>query len=1260
MKRKPEILFLGIILISLIASFNLSAQTSSCSNVDFESGTLNGWTGQTGSCCPITMNATGIVNGRHTITSGAGFDAQVPTIPVVSPFGGNFSCRLGNENVGYEAERLTFTFPVTAQNPSFTYQYAVVLQDPSHSNSDQPRFQVNIKGPNGQTIPCGFYNVVAGSGVPGFQSAQGGSLIYKDWSLVAVDLTNYIGQNITVDFQTGDCNQGGHFGYAYIDASCNPLQITTTYCPGDQLADLTAPPGFQSYLWSTGQTSQSISVTNPTPGNTITVVCTPYQGANCATTLSYTFLQSPPVNANYSVDAACGNNGVVFTDSSTIVVSGAQITGWDWLINNQSVGNQSPFTYTFPGPGSYDITLIASSNAGCPDTVTKTVVIPQGIDAVTTIPTAVTYNGYGVSCAGASDGSATVSATFGSPPYSYIWSNGSSNTTITGLTEGDYIVTVTGSDGCQNIDTATITAPPAIYVSPVLQNVSCYGGNNGSIQLNAGGGGGNLVYQWTHNPALNSGNATGLTSGNYSFTINDANNCSFDSAIAITQPAAGYNVQKTVTPVTCFNGCDGTMNITGVTGNTSPYTYNWNTTPAQTTASAQNLCAGNYSVTITDQNNCTVSVSDVIVQPAQMTLTIAKTDVLCFAGSSGTATATAGGGTGPYSYNWSNGSTNAAAGNVAAGSYTCTATDVNNCSASASVTIAEPAQLNVTVAHQDAQCFGFNTGRVFSNATGGTTPYSYSWSTSPVQTLPVAVNLVAGNYTVTVTDANSCTVSATDVVGEPTQLTVSITNQVDNVCYGGNIGTATATAAGGSLPYVYNWNTNPVQNTTTATGLTAATYGLTVTDDSLCVANTSVTILQPTEITITEVVNPALCYDSAQGSITMNVTQGTPGYTYNWQPNVSTGNTATDLLAGTYNVTVTDNNNCTKNKTYTINQPPQLGINVTATDALCNGSADGIVVVDLSSGGTTPYTYQLLQAGSVIANNGNGTFNGLTAGSYVGQFTDANNCIINQPAVISEPTPLVIQSISADSVNCYGYSDGNVLVEATGATPPYTYVLNNTTTNGSGEFYNLTQGTYIVDVFDDHNCQVTETAIVNEPALHVLTATPPALTLNLGETKPVTVTSNYDPATTYVWGPWQGLDCETCPSVNVTLYNDYLYTVTVTAHPHDLDCVTEINVPITVIPVYDLFVPNAFTPNGDGNNDYFEFFGNKAGIKQLEMMVFNRIGEKVFESRDLNFRWDGTFKGVVQNPGVYVYTLKVVFMDNHSDSGYKGTVTLLR
>jgi gliding motility-associated-like protein len=1262
------------ICIATIAYTQLVYSQANCNNVDFEDGNFTNWIGSTGTCCPISTPTNGIVPAQHSVVSGAGFDVVVPTLPIVSPFGGTYSVKLGNENTGAQAEKLRYDFLVTAQNPNFTYQYAVVFQDPGHSASEQPRFQVNVKTQGGQQVTCGYYNVVASGSIPGFQTYNSptyGTIRYKDWSLVAVDLSNYIGQTIVIDFQTGDCDLGGHFGYAYIDASCNPLQITSNYCPGDPVGTLTAPVGFQSYQWSTGQTTQTITINSPNPGDTVTVTCVPFAGGPaCASKLQYVFLQSPPVDANFSVDVSCGNSAVVLTDSSTIVAANAQITGWEWIVNNTVVSTSSTFTYGFPGPGTYPITIIAQSNAGCPDTLTRTVNIPQGLDVITATPSTSNYNGFGVSCPGASDGIVSVTASYGTPPYTFAWSTSPSSTatTVSNLPAGTYVVTVTETGGCQVIDTAVLTSPDSIKISPSATDVQCYGESNGSIDLNPSGGVLTLTTSWQHNSSLTAASASGLAANTYAFTITDANGCTFDSSIAISQPAAPYNVSGQVTNATCYNGCNGSIDVNNVSGNTAPYTYYWSTIPPQTTAIASNLCAGQYTITITDANNCTTSAPFTVTEPSELLPNATKTDLLCNGDNSGTVSANATGGTAPYNYTWNdaNNSTTANVTGLAIGTYNVTIYDSYQCSATATTTLTQPAVLQVAATHQDVACFGGNTGRAFSTVQGGTAPYSYAWNTSPVQTTATATGLTANTYNLAVLDAHNCTAVATATVSEPTLLTAAITDTVHNICYGGTIGSATVAGTGGSLPYTYTWNTTPAQTTAAISQLAANTYIATVTDDSLCTAIATVVITQPTQITIAPTVAPALCYDSAQGSISLAVSQGTPapgggpaGYTYTWSPNVSTSETATNLLAGTYNVTVYDANQCFEARTYTINQPPQLSIATTHDDASCYSYSDGVIRVQ-AGGGTPSYSYSLWQAGSQLSANNSGTFSGLPLGSYVAQFTDSHGCTTNVPVSIQQPTELLVQSISADSVNCFGYRDGSITVSGTGSVPPYTYTIDHFFNNTSGYFFDLAQGTYHVAITDAHNCSVTTTAIVNEPYDQVVTTNPTDITLKLGETKPVVVLSNYDPATQYAWSTWQGLDCQDCPNVNITLYESYTYTITVTAHPHDLDCKTVVDVPVTVIPNYDVFVPNAFSPNADGANDYFEFFGNKPAIKQLEVKVFNRIGEKLFESNDVNFKWDGTFKGVKQNPAVYVYTLRLVFYDNHVDELRKGSITLLK
>ncbi len=261
---------------------------NSCYNPDFELGNLTNWSGFTGNCCPITASTPGIVPGRHTIMSGTGKDPHSQNnIPVLAPGGSNFSVRLGNDNSGSEAEKLIHKFKVTPQSTSFTYQYAVVLQDPQHEPSAQPRFEVTVKDQSGTIIPCGFYSVTAAGNIPGFISI--GDIRYRKWATVGVDLSKYMGQTVSIEFTTGDCSYGGHFGYAYIDATCEPLKIKKKFCIGDLQAILTAPDGFESYSWSTGHNTQSITIDHPKDGDTIWATLTSVTG--CPTKLYAVLVQ---------------------------------------------------------------------------------------------------------------------------------------------------------------------------------------------------------------------------------------------------------------------------------------------------------------------------------------------------------------------------------------------------------------------------------------------------------------------------------------------------------------------------------------------------------------------------------------------------------------------------------------------------------------------------------------------------------------------------------------------------------------------------------------------------------------------------------------------------------------------------------------------------------------------------------------------------------------------------------------------------------
>jgi PKD repeat protein len=442
-------------LFPLLVVFSESA--SQCTNADFESGTFSGWQGRTGTCCPINLPNAGIVGGRHTITSGTATDPRTCNqVPVVSPNGGNFSARLGNPNRGSRAESLSYTYTVTPSSTLFTYQYAVVFEDPGHNDPDQPRFETAVIA-NGQIIPCTYYMVTAASNLPGFQTCPGLdwqgnpiNIAYRNWSTVGVDLTPYIGQSITLTFSTGDCALGAHYGYAYIDAiGCQPMELEVQYCVGDTAAVLSAPPGFSSYQWSTGETSQSITV-DPSIVSQASCVLTSFSG--CVATLTTNILPADPQMSLTTTDP-CEGSQPVLTNLTTSVHS--PIVSWSWNFGDGTTSNLQNPQHSYASPGTYAVSLTAVTELGCTDTVIDTLTIHPN-------PT-VSVNSPQI-CPGESAvliASGALSYTW-TPPN---WLNTTVGSSVISTPPSTTTYTVTGTDqyGCVDTATGTVTVnnPPA-------------------------------------------------------------------------------------------------------------------------------------------------------------------------------------------------------------------------------------------------------------------------------------------------------------------------------------------------------------------------------------------------------------------------------------------------------------------------------------------------------------------------------------------------------------------------------------------------------------------------------------------------------------------------------------------------------------------------------------------------------------------------------------------------------------------------------
>lgn len=378
----------------------------------------------------------------------------------------------------------------------------------------------------------------------------------------------------------------------------------------------------------------------------------------------------------------------------------------------------------------------------------------------------------------------------------------------------------------------------------------------------------------------------------------------------------------------------------------------------------------------------------------------------------------------------------------------------------------------------------------------------------------------------------------------------------------------------------------------------------------------------------------------------------------------------TICIGSTY--TLPDGNTVASTGTYPVTLQNQFGcdsvvstqltvidaaLTLSTVDVLCNGGSTGGITATATDG-LSPYHFDLLNGGAIISSNATGLFNSLFAGVYTVNITDNFGCTETATATISEPTLLAINH-TIENVHCFGEDNGAISITANGGAPAYTFSMGNQS-NATGSFVSLTAGNYIYTVTDAHGCSDTITVTVTEPAAITLAALPDSAVIKLGETIQLNVTSNYDPSTTYQWLPQEGLSCYTCANPVADTYDNMLYTIQATVNISGNNCAAQIQLPVTVLPNYDIFIPNVFTPNSDGNNDLFSIYGNIPALKFLDIQIFNRIGEKVFESNDLHFTWDGTYKGQLLPPGVFVYTMKAVFVDNHTEKLFKGSITLLK
>jgi len=655
-------------------------------------------------------------------------------------------------------------------------------------------------------------------------------------------------------------------------------------------------------------------------------------------------------------------------------------------------------------------------------------------------------------------------------PTSYSWSfEGGSPATSTAqnpqnisyANAGTYDVVLTVSNA-NGTNTYTCTNCVTVYARPSVtltgNSPACNNAQTGSVTSVVTGGATPYSYSWSN--GATSANLNNVASGTYTLTVTDANSCNNQATATLTNPA-GMTVTGTVTNIICAGANTGSITASA-TGGTGTKTYSWSN--GATGATASGLAAGSYTVTVTDAGGCTRTQSFTVTAPTVITITGTTTNILCAGANTGSITVSATGGTGTKTFSWSNGANGATISNLAAGSYTVTATDANGCTRTQAYTITAPTAITVTGTATNIVCAGANTGSISVSATGGTGTKTFSWSNGANGA--TISNLAAGSYTVTATDANGCTRTQAYTITAPTAITITGT-ATNIVCAGVNSGSITVSATGGTGAKTFSWSNGATG--ATISNLAAGSYTVTATDANGCTRTQAYTITAPSAIAITGTVSNSTCSGS-NGSITVSATGGTGSKTFSWS-NGATGATVSNLAQGSYTVTATDASGCTATQTFNVNGSSSMVINGVSSNVTCSGGNNGSITVNVT-GGTGSITYSWSNGST------NSTISNLTAGTYTVTALDASGCSIGQTYTISSPSAVVANVTDVD-ITCNG-TTGSAQVNPTGGVGPYTVSWSNGATGNSVN--GLAVGNYTVTVTDANNCSAQGSFAISQMA----------------------------------------------------------------------------------------------------------------------------------------------------------------------------------
>ncbi len=734
-------------------------------------------------------------------------------------------------------------------------------------------------------------------------------------------------------------------------------------CAGDAdgsiTVDVTGGSTPYAFNWSNGETTQNIAG----------LAAGQYE-------LEITDALGCMVTAIYEIEEPSTIVGVLTTTQTStpstndgsidLTVSGGQPPyqfNWSNGLNSEDISN------LFVGP--YSVTITDAN--GC------SIIENTTITAVGAL--AVSLTGQNISCNGSNDGSVEAVISGGAMPYSILWSTGSTLSVIENLSPGTYQVTVTDLDGNTTTGSVNLTQPALLQSFTQMTGNVCNGGNSGTANIVPSGGTSPYTFAWSNGETTQA--ISGLAAGDYTVTLTDANGCTNEKTVTISEPSAVQIVVNAVTGNDCFGQLNGAVDIS-VSGGAAPYFANWSN--SATTQDISGLAAGTYTVTITDFQGCTTTASVDVSQAPQIAISFDNTAVNCFGEANGSLTANVSGGTpgaSGYEFIWTNGDTTATIDGLVSANYFVTVTDAAGCTAVSNDFVSQPAILLGNLTTTAITCFGDANGSAEVQPSGGIMPYTYAWDNGATDSL--IENLDAGAYSLTITDANGCTATETVQIIEPDEL-LATTAVTDLTCFNNFSGAIDLTITGGIPAYVTNWSTG--QFNEDINQLAAGDYTVTIVDVNGCEILETVTVAQPDQMLVTEVVTHVSCYDGGDGSVAFTVSGGNAPYTFNWD-NGATTPEITGLAVGTYAGTITDNNGCTVTAETEITQPEFFSMESELQRAGCKNPNDGSIDITVA-GGVPDYVFSWSNGASTE------DISQLAVGTYGVTVTDDNGCTISQ------------------------------------------------------------------------------------------------------------------------------------------------------------------------------------------------------------------------------------------------------------------------